>query len=160
MKLILKIALVVLSVIALVLGYMVYKKETKGFKNAPISIDSVAGAANAADGDIFAFPKAGATKTERAAFYHVVDRAAVPTEKIDIAGCVAKPLASSVVADSKITFVNNASVAHTVTFNPQLSFKVPAKSTLVTKASFGKGQGIYGFGCDDMGRAVGVILVK
>lgn len=162
MNSILKIVLGVLVVAALVLGYMVYKKEAGIPRNAPTSQDSVKGTVTAASKEemAFVFPGPKATQAEKSAFFQLVSKSAVETNKIDVSACSAKPFVVSIAENSAMTFVNKDSVDHVVSFNAALSYTVPAKSSFATKAAFGKGPGTYGYACDQTNGNAGIILVK
>lgn len=64
------------------------------------------------------------------------------------------------VVDEEIFFVkNNDSVEHTISLGNAQSFSVEANSTEEISLKFSSGTGVYGYGCDDSLREVGMLFV-
>ena len=79
---------------------------------------------------------------------------------VSLTDCLANPAVIKVVSGSTISLKNNDSTAHTILVNPENTFEVgPGQSVGIT-ADFGSGLGIYSYTCDNIGRPVGVFLVR
>jgi hypothetical protein len=170
----LKIILGVLIVAAAFLGFKIYQKQatlptavvktpaTKPVTTAQPAQTVTTKNVTTPEGQkiLASQPTSASSAAEQQAFADSVFKAAVSTTSINISSCVAGPTVSSVINDSNVLFVNDDAVEHVVVFNSENIIKVPAKSNLSVKAAFGKGPGIYGFGCDSSDKAVGMVVVK
>lgn len=79
--------------------------------------------------------------------------------RVNISGCVADPATTTVSLGKSLVFVNQGSTDHQVVFSPQRYYMVKAKSSVTVLVDFEQGQGIYGYGCDRSGKAVGHVMV-
>lgn len=96
---------------------------------------------------------------EKEAFYKIAAENAVPSDFIDLGGCDPKPSALKVTQNKTFTVRNNDAAFHILVIDPGREYLIPAGGVKEITADFGKGPGIYGFGCDESEEAVGVILI-
>ncbi|MEN9621834.1 MAG: hypothetical protein RLZZ67_268 [Candidatus Parcubacteria bacterium] len=175
----LKIILGVLIVAAAFLGFKIYQKQSLSSVSAPVKapvkapvtapvskpvpVDPTKKLSEADKVEAKALlnsPKPDATEAEKQAFVQRVYSSAVDTKTVNISSCTAKPTVSGVINDSDISFVNDDTVEHSIVFNADKIFKIPANSSKIIKATFGMGVGIYGFGCDGSSGPAGMVVVK
>lgn len=104
-------------------------------------------------------PPQGATETEKAAHFAIVNRLARTAEFLDLSACYGSPLSFRVVEGAEFSVKNNDTVAHTLQISPEHIYTVPAKEEKKLTAQFGKGPGVYGYGCDNSPDARGILFV-
>lgn len=111
---------------------------------------------------LLAHPSADAPREEHQAYYDRLLNIAREGEVIDINKCVAAtPSVLRVSIGEIITFRNEDVVGHTIAYNPEYIFTIPAGGTLEIPADFGTGSGgIYGYGCDNSNYLTGVLILS
>jgi hypothetical protein len=105
-------------------------------------------------------PVSAMNETERKEYINLVRSKAVDTKLIDVTSCMPDPVVSRVSRASNVSFSNKDRVSHRITFSSTKSFLVPAHSAVSVRPDFGKGNGVYGFGCDKSGKPVGVVVLS
>lgn len=101
---------------------------------------------------------------EKESYLRTVERAAVRADVLELgAGCSMNPLVLELSANETLTIQNNDSVTHTVSFEDNSFFSVSAgrSRTLDLMKTFGKGEGVYRYKCNDLslGDNVGVLYI-
>jgi hypothetical protein len=84
---------------------------------------------------------------------------ATADEYLDIGNCTASPLVLKVKDRASFKARNKDTILHRIAIDSQHVFSIPAKSTQTLTADFGKGPGLYGYGCDAGTKTAGLILV-
>ncbi len=110
--------------------------------------------------ELFYFPTASASQAEQLKHYDLAAKSAVAADYIEVKDCVAKPDVFRVMQGSNFTVKNTGTKDFKFVLKSGLT-TVAAGTTLVAKADFRKGPGLYGYGCGDpnMKRSIGLILV-
>lgn len=169
------IVTIALLVIALVLGYAIYRKLPSGPTATPVSQPAVSepGQGNQAPSSqptkalppgltpqeqaVFSFPGENASSDQRAQHSELVRSLAKEGSEVQLnANCVASPFVLQVKKGDTLTFKNNDSVDHSVRHGAW-ELLVPAKSTKTARVDFVPGVGDAGYGCD--GGAGGVLHI-
>lgn len=172
-------ALIILLIgVAATLGFLIYKQKNPSFVREELKIDNEAPVANNnSDSSQIMRPTPGnltkeekmalnppgqdATVEERNKHFNTIVSLAQKTELLDINSCKKpNPLVIEVKLNEKIKIKNSDSKDHTIRVDNEHQYLIKAKETKDIIASFGKGQGAYGYLCDEMGGVVGFFLVK
>lgn len=104
-------------------------------------------------------PPTGGSPEEIQKHLDLVSRLAVEAEFLDVAKCQAMPIVTRVKQGSEISIRNQDTVPHTVVFDEDHMYLIEPNQTKPIVADFGRGIGVYGFGCDKLAGAVGMISV-
>lgn len=99
------------------------------------------------------------TEEERRKHFELAKSIAKTSEMLEIFNCLANPIVIKLKLGSNVTIRNLDSIEHAIRINKDLSYKIPAKGTKVVKVDFGRGHGLYGYGCDGIGPS-GLMLVE
>jgi plastocyanin len=78
---------------------------------------------------------------------------------IDISNCSPQPTNAVVKNGASVLFVNKDSVRHEIVFDSMRYHEIKAGSSTQVSINFPKGPGIYNYGCDMSGKAVGSLTV-
>ena len=148
----------VLTVLAIVLGYLIWLQPppvTPGAQEKEVlSISSE-------EERVLQTPGPDATEEERRTHFELALRLATRTDFLDISACkVVEPVVFKVVERETFTVRNDDDIEHVMIIDEEHIYPVPAKGTLELVADFGNNTGLYGYGCDDVPQAVGLILVE
>lgn len=179
-QLVLNIAIAVLLVAALVLGYFVYQKYAPMAEspNEPAvgvvetdAPDTQEASPSSGDGrelkalsdrerEALTPPGPGASEEEFQQHFSLVQEVAV-NESILLVGedCVVYPAIMRTKIGTDLTFLNQDSMQHVITFNEEHSYILPPGEPVALSADFGQGAGLYGYGCDEGTAAAGMMLV-
>jgi hypothetical protein len=163
MNTMMKWIIAVLVITAVVLGYKVYMAK----KSPEVSTEEVQYNTTEDQGDrnatdlmlIQTTPTVSSTEEEKMAYFDLIRSKAVVATLVDVTSCVPKPLVISAKQGSEVTLRNDDAASHRLGFDQNTFFDVPGKSTRVIKVDLGKGPGIYGYGCDNSAKLMGVFLV-
>jgi hypothetical protein len=99
------------------------------------------------------------TPQQRADNYKLAQKLAVKTDTLNIKDCHSNPVVLWVMAKQEFTVVNPDNVAHTIIFNPQFTYTIPANGKSVITPQFEVSPGLYGYGCDKLPGPSGMIIV-
>jgi hypothetical protein len=164
-------ALVILALIAVVLGYMIFRQGSSNSTaqetpSGPESIGAVpAGDANrkqdltSDEQAILSPPKPGSPKEDFERHAQVVAKVAREAPYLDVTGCKAVPLVLRTKYKNSIKFKNTDTVKHAIVLDANHVFEIPPGTTKDVFIDFEHGAGIYGFGCDNVPHAIGMFLV-
>ena len=81
------------------------------------------------------------------------------TDVLHIIDCTSSPFVMRMKQNKKYIIRNNSLVDHTLSINEKTSFTIRAQSQKTITANFGE-PGVYGYGCDTSGRAIGFFVVS
>lgn len=111
---------------------------------------------------LLAHPSADAPREEHQVYYDRLLGIAQEGEVIDINKCIAAvPSVLRVGIGETVTFKNEDIVSHSIAYNPEYVFTIPAGGTLEILADFGTGSGgLYGYGCDNSKNIIGVLILS
>ena len=111
---------------------------------------------------LLAHPPASSPRQEHQAYYDRLLGIAQEGEVIDINKCIAAtPSVLRVGIGETVTFRNEDGVSHSIAYNPEYVFTIPAGGTLEIPADFGTGSGgLYGYGCDNSKNIIGVLILS
>lgn len=105
-------------------------------------------------------PPPDATDDERAEYASLVQRVAEESNVLVVNNCEPSPPVMLVRSGSTITATNENTVDHILVVDPEHLYTVPAEGkAMIDTGDFGKGPGIYAYGCDLSNTAIGVFLV-
>lgn len=105
-------------------------------------------------------PGENATNDERREHMDKVLKEAKNGNTLNISGCTPDIVALRVKQGGKLTLVNKDPVNHSIVIDQDHSYSVPANSNTEITVDFGRGAGLYGYGCDRSGKAVGFFVVS
>ncbi len=108
------------------------------------------------------FPQHETENKDRMTHTALVVALAQHTDAIIIsAQCAIWPAVHHVYSGTQVSFKNVDNVAHTIAINEDYTFAIPAHSTHnVLPPQNPVGDGIFGYGCDESGRASGILYVS
>lgn len=164
------VVIVILAVIAVVLGYTIYNQSTSN-KTAPreteqptrnvtsTPIGSKAAALTVDERLALQTPGANATEAERKAHFDAAVRAAKYVNTLDISQCIGTPVVLRVAAKQTLTVNNPDTQDHVIVIDKDHTYIVPASGKKEIVIDFGKGGGLYGYGCDASQTTSGLFLV-
>lgn len=162
---------IILIIIAIALGCLIYQKKKS---QPPISMKEGNVVSNNQQANsyplpedltdeeraLFPPPANDSSEAEQREFHNKVSIAAKDTGSLDITRCERPvPLVLKLTEDQKFTLVNNHTDERELVIDPEHIYKVPAGGETALEADFGKGPGIYGYGCGQSGRAVGILFI-
>lgn len=105
-------------------------------------------------------PGAEATDDQKTKYADLIQRLAQEAKVLVVNNCEPLPVVISVRKGGTIKVTNENTVEHSIVVDPEHIYTVPAKGELsIDTDDFGKGPGIYAYGCDLSNTAVGVFLV-
>ena len=177
---ILTIVVVLLVLVAIILGYSIYKQRFgtgSSGKSEQIkeqaSVDSSSESQNpylpsaeelgitSEELAALDFPTSDASINEKNNHIDVVRGAAKEAPYLDITKCeIADPVVLKIKESEGMKVRNQDSVTHTLVLDADTKFIIPAGATEQIKPDFLHGPGIYGYGCDNMPYSIGVLLVE
>lgn len=165
-----------LSIVAIGLLYFIYQKyspsETQalnqettvpakapsGVNRNPVTETSRQSYLTPEEKEAMKTPKPDDTDEVKMAFHGKVVKAAKKTNVIEISNCQPKPPVANIPYGSTFTFKNSGNTDHIVGFNKEKSYTVKKNSSVSVTAEFSIGPGIFGYGCDNSPKEVGLIL--
>lgn len=154
--------IVVLAAIAIFLGYQIYQqyqlKQSSGTKLEP-GQTSVNQSVAPKETDVLNFPGPNASEEETRKFAETVQANAKETGELDISRCEPNPKVLKVKLGSEFKIKNSDPSEHKIYIANREEFSATPDSTVTVKASFGKGPGTYGYGCDGDSTLVGAFFV-
>lgn len=167
------IFIVLLVVIAAGLGYFIYKKsltepasvevgeDQVTASRPPQSLQDLEGVASEEEVAVLNAPGPDATEEERRSHFLLVQKAAKASPYLDITKCsIAQPVVFEVKDGATFTVKNEDTIEHGIVIDAEHTYRIPAGETKDIVADFGKGPGVYGFGCDSVPHAVGFFLIS
>lgn len=173
----LKYITLALFVLALVLGYKVYKVYYPSEKinlsfldttqtNSPtptVSESIVINTNNNISYDslesLLVFPSQDATSETKQAHYDAVVNKAVEDKEITISQCKPENLVTKIKNGNSVNIKNEGPDDIKIRLDDKQIFDVTKNSTKEVKFNFQYGQGVYGYMCNDLGGPVGILLV-
>ena len=145
-----QLLIVGLVIILLVVGYMIF-----GGKGGEQSSDTGANVM-----DVLKTPGPNASTAERQKHFELALSAAQAATTLQITSCKSNPTVLRTKNGSTFKVKNNDAVEHVLLFDKDHIYKLGANSTTSIKADFGRGAGLYGYGCDKSSEAAGLIFVE
>lgn len=94
-------------------------------------------------------PDASASAKQKHA--QTVAKLALVRNQVEIKDCQPTPLVLQVKQGSEFTVKNSDNTSHTLTFDEDHNFKIPANGLTTIKAEFKYGTGDYGYVCEGVG---------
>lgn len=79
---------------------------------------------------------------------------------LDITVCSGKPVVLFVNNQRPVIIKNGDASSHEISINKDARYTIPAKSSESYLLSFKEGPGVYGYGCDQLGRTAGFFVVR
>ena len=160
--------ILILSVVAILLAVMLYKKNVTKSQvanvdniNEPGSVESAWAPPVGTERTYLASIKSDSSEAEKKRHFLYAESVAKEAEFINVTACDAiEPMVLKIKLGDEIKFKNDSSVEVKIGFNPEHSFVVPAKSTKSITADLGMGVGLYGFGCKSDILGAGMVLVE
>lgn len=113
----------------------------------------------ATEQNVLQVPAENATDEEKQRHFDLAVSLARESQALEITNCKANPIVLKIENGKSFTVVNKDSVEHALVLTPELRFVIPAESPKTIAADFGKGPGLYGYGCDGIPRLMGLFLV-
>lgn len=178
MKLFLNIALILLALSALILGYLLMYKTSENAEWDPMAAEQISGDAEIqeeqkqeqieADGKItfeeiaaLTPPGTSATEAQIEAYMALLARIDIETQEFAIGNeCSITPTVVKALADKEIAVTNEDTVSHTLTFNGNDRVDFAAGETSVLPSEiFMNGPGVYGYQCDE-GSLAGLVVLS
>ena len=105
-------------------------------------------------------PAPNASPEEGRAYFNLVQGRAEATDALAVgAKCVTSPLVMKLQLKKSFVIKNTDTADHTISFNKEHIYTIPAGKTTNVVADFGHDAGIYGYGCDSTPGAAGMVLV-
>ncbi|MBI3342240.1 hypothetical protein HY024_03910 [Candidatus Curtissbacteria bacterium] len=156
-------ATVVLFINALLLGYLILRKQNVvpdlfQFPKKSYVVPAVLPALSD-EQRVMRFPTPNSPDKVKVAHTALVQKLAQQSDYLDIGKCAPKPLVFKITVGDFVNLRNLDTVDHTLSFNPETQFLVAAGTTRQVKADFFKiGPGVYAYGCDKSSQAVGILL--
>jgi len=169
------IGIAVLAVIAVVLGYQIYRQTTDTGTVPPVkqaqdtSVPQTVGnqqtsqqttqssSGTADEQAVLNFPGPNATQIEKQQYTDALNRFAKETGVLEISnGCKPSPIVIRIQKDQEIQIKNTGITDIKVIISPQIQFPISANSIKTVKASFG-GVGTFGYRCEGFENISGVI---
>ena len=105
------------------------------------------------------FPAETATESDRRQHSEMVRRLAVASDTLDLTGCRPDPVVLEVLLGETVTVRNSDVESYELVINSEYVFVVPGGGETEVVADFGKGLGVYGYGCEPASQVVGIIHV-
>ena len=97
---------------------------------------------------------------ERIQYAELISRLAQEADVLVVNNCEPSPVVMLVKAGGTIKVINENTLDHSIVIDPEHVYSVPAEGQAVIDTDeFGKGPGIYAYGCDLSNAAVGVFLL-
>jgi hypothetical protein len=176
MNLAMKLILTVLVVAALILGYLIYEKKTAPIdpvdsttpvvtseepRNEKEASPAIEDKMSAQDSAILRdYLPANATADQKNAYFALVNKYAVVTNKLDITKCATNPFVTEIKQGEQLTLINNGTEPQTIKFDSTREYTAGPNSTKVLIADFGRGPGSYGFACPNKAGISGIVVVR
>lgn len=170
---VLNLALIVLAVIALVLGYLVYLKLTGGSlpslslnRDTSLSEErsgAVPDFSSLSDIDlIMSLPHPDQVTPEVMQAYAIeMNNRAEDTTQIRIRErCEAQPQIAGLFLGDTVSFTNDDAAAHTVRVTPERALELAPGGSEDIVVDFPTGKGMYVYLCDDSSTPSGILLVR
>lgn len=158
-KYVFTIAIAALVLIALGLGWLIFQQSSPEAAEEP-SQEQESGLSGDAE-RVLTTPGPEATEEERIAHFELARRLAQESDVLDLSACsLADPVVLKVTEGDAFTVKNDDTQPHTMVFNEDTLRQIPAGGSIELTADFEMGSGLYGYGCDSVPRAVGLILVE
>lgn len=104
-------------------------------------------------------PGQNATEEERRIHFDAAQKVAKYANTLDIGQCMGNPIVIQVQQKQKLTINNPDSVDHNIVIDTDHQYLISANSKKEIVIDFGKGGGLYGYGCDDITVTRGLFLV-
>ena len=161
------LAIVLLALVAIVLGYLIYQQQfseestsqesltRSGIEQTPQkkSTDEIV--------EVLNIPPPDASQEEKQKHFELALREAKEASYLDITQCtLAAPVVFKVREGESFEVRNNDTEPHTIIINPENTFTIPAKESRDIAPDFVQGPGLYGYACDNVPRAVGMLFVE
>lgn len=104
-------------------------------------------------------PDINASVEERQRHFELARSIAQDADYLDIGGCSASPVVLRTKKGLQVMARNQNTSDHTIVFNQDLIYPIPAGETKKLEDVFKQGAGLYGYGCDAYPGTAGLILV-
>jgi len=105
------------------------------------------------------FPDQESTESERQQHFALAESLAVRTGTLNLSGCHPDPLVLQIEIGETLIVQNSDAYEHLLFIDPDRVFAVPGGGEIAVIADFGKGSGLYGYGCDPVPEPVGILLI-
>ncbi|MDP2735599.1 MAG: hypothetical protein Q8P12_05330, partial [bacterium] len=158
-KYILLLAIVALILIAVGLGYLIFQQYSPASEQGQ---EQEQGSELSGDaGRVLTTPGPDATEEERIAHFELARRMAQESDVLDLSACsLADPVVLKLTEGQSFAVKNDDEQPHTMVFNENTMHQIPAGGSIELTADFEMGPGLYGYGCDSVPRAVGLLFVE
>jgi len=154
-----KIVVVVLLIIAVVLAFMLYRQKVGTQGNTAKSISSAFVPEPGKEEEYLFSIRNDSSEEEKGKHFQYAMSIAQEAEYLDISDCNIKPLVLKVKNGEDVKLKNDSDINVNVTLDTEHSYDIGAKSTKIIKAGFGKGAGLYGYGCHSSKNSQGMMFV-
>lgn len=169
------IGIVVLAIIAVVLGYNIYKqqlayKQTLTQKQTvipkkqlrptpPSQTSSVSNTMSEDRQKIATYPGPSAPDDQKKELSRIIEKNVQVSDTLNVTQCNTTPLVLQTIKGADIKLVNDDSVVRSIMFGPGKQYDVPIKKTLTIKPDLNNGINFYR--CNLTGSPiVGIVLIK
>ena len=160
------IILAIPIIIALVLGYAIYN-QIQGTNTTPSQEEkqeetstTPSVSRSPEEAELLQVPGENATDEERQKHLEGVLEIAKSSDTLNVSSCNPDIFALRVKQGETFTIKNDTTQEHTIVLNEDYMYKIPAQGSTEVEVDFGRGPGIYGYGCDRSGSAVGFLVVS
>lgn len=160
------ILLAIPVIIAFILGYAIYNQlqgkapqQTQEEKQEETSTTPSV-SRSPEETELLQVPGENATDEERQQHLEGVLEVARSSDTLNVSSCNPDIFALRVKQGETFTIKNDDTQEHTVVLNEDHIYKIPSQGSTEVEVDFGRGPGIYGYGCDTSGRAVGFLVVS
>lgn len=165
-----KYLVVVLAVVAVGLAGLLYKQKM-GSDPLPVAQNQNVDPQASAAGPVWT-PEPGSEEEylfgitmessdeEKMKHYQFAISIAKESEFLDVTDCSPEPLVLKVANGGTVKLKNDGNADVTIVMDAEHTYSVGAKSTKSIKADFGKGAGLYGYGCNQSSGPRGMIFVS
>lgn len=157
----LEVGIVILSVLAFFLGFLIYKTQNYTLKIKPY-FQKFSKTPSPSPNQVLSpldTPKQDDPEGIKIAYAKLISENVKIVDYLDIKSCQPSNLVTRLKQNSKFTIKNTDNTAHILVIDPERVYSISANSKIEIKVDFGKGPGIYGFGCDRSNKSVGIFQV-
>ncbi len=139
--------IIVLCLVALIIGFLIYKQKypTKLTETSSSEVTDKTGQKLSDEQYLFSI-RNNSTEEEKQRHYQFAVNIAQSSPVLKLAECKSTPLVWRVANNSQIKIQNDNNIDVVLTFNSTHSYAVSANSSKLIKAEFGNGPGLYGYG--------------
>ena len=157
----LPIVSIILIGIAIVLGYLIFQQQRPDSpKETGSQVSTREYPSYTSSDDILIFPDKDAPSDVRRLHSELAQSIAQEGSVLEIGGdCVANPVVLQIQQGATLKVQNTDTIQHELVVSQEYIYLIEAGQSEDLIVDFGKGPGLYGYGCDQNNISVGVFLI-